>query len=1013
MTRTTASPKFKSWLVWLAIIGLLALMILTRLTALNRYIIVDEADRWRWAEEFVLALNDGDMAATLVGDGYPGIVPVWAESVWVLGEAGRRSLAEGQWIGDAGLYNLFHQWDRTEYLAQQRLPIVLLNTALALAITALVWRLFGGRVALLAGLLIALDPFYLSDSRVNRAEAVITGLMTLSVLWLIFYARTGRYRYALLSGIFGGLSFLTKIQALVMLPALGVIGLLIYARNARSSGALWPPRREHVLPVIWLGVVWTAAAVATWLLLWPAMWVTPLKTLALVYAYTTRKVGAEGVNLFFMGQTYSDTDPGVSFYPVVFFMRVTPLALLGLAAAALFPWLWRKQGSAPPDRPNSHGSGILLTYVLAYTLAMTFGSHKQDRYLLPVFLALDILAALGLVFAWVWLKDWWGARSQGRKVSEAQDEHATRNTQFLLGAVLLTVIIGIQLIAVLPHHPYYYSYFNPLAGGGTTAAQTLRIGWGEGMDQAGAYLAAKPNAAELVVSSRFTHNMLGFPGKLISLGADDRWTKADYIVLYIQQVQRRLDPSPEFLDYFQNHRSPEKVITLGGIDYVWIYPRPFQVAANPQVSVMPDLAALLGYSWEPGKSTNEQIDIEPQIRRFENSSIRLFWKNLGLGDDWQIVARLVGPDGQTEVAACQTDPAFTAQARAPGAFVESVCTFAEKSLPAGLYTVEFGLRQTAAGSVNPFLFPESWRATRITAAGSIELTPEQERLDALVSESIAANAQRVNRAYGEQIRLAAVQLEPPRPQPGDTLTVTFYWQIGRELTNSINLTVQLSDSRAISLGRDDVPLFQQGIDTWSPGWVTSTQHTFTLPPELDSPLAGRIEVSLANEAKVALPPTTLTGEPLDDVVNRFTIAPPRWPTVGEIEPVYARWENGIELSGYKLPEASPQPGDSPVVTLVWRTNRPITDDLVVFVHLVDEAGQLRAQNDAVPRAGAYPTQWWQPGNTIEDMHPLTLPPDLPPGDYSLLVGLYRSADGTRLPLESGGDTAPLAEIILP
>jgi len=116
-----------------------------------RYSTKDEADRWRWANEFVLALNRGDLAATLVGDGYPGILPVWAESIWILIEAVRRSLVEGQWIGEAGLGHLLHEWDRTEMLFQQRLPIVLLNILIALAIVWIVWQLFGQRVALVIG----------------------------------------------------------------------------------------------------------------------------------------------------------------------------------------------------------------------------------------------------------------------------------------------------------------------------------------------------------------------------------------------------------------------------------------------------------------------------------------------------------------------------------------------------------------------------------------------------------------------------------------------------------------------------------------------------------------------------------------------------------------------------------------------------------------------------------------------------------------------------------------------
>jgi hypothetical protein len=115
---------------WLISLGLILLTALPRLTALNQYVIVDEADRWRWAENFVYALVRGDWAGTRVGDGYPGIVPVWVESLWILWESVRRSLGEGRWIGEAGLYLIFHEWDRSEFLVQQRLPIVLLNIAL-------------------------------------------------------------------------------------------------------------------------------------------------------------------------------------------------------------------------------------------------------------------------------------------------------------------------------------------------------------------------------------------------------------------------------------------------------------------------------------------------------------------------------------------------------------------------------------------------------------------------------------------------------------------------------------------------------------------------------------------------------------------------------------------------------------------------------------------------------------------------------------------------------------------
>ncbi len=967
----------KNWQLGLIVVGLAVLMAWPRLTALNQYRIVDEADRWNWAESFVLALNAGNLAATRIGDGYPGIVPVWAESGWVFLEAARRSVVEGRWIGDAGMAKLFHEWDRPAYLYQQRLPIVLLNTLLALAVVGAVWKLFGQQIAIISGVLIALDPFYLSDSRVNRAEALITGLMTLCVLFLIFYYQKKQFRYVLLSGIFGGLSFLTKIQALAILPAIALAGLLIVWLDDTHR-----PPAAKIRQLLVMGLGWALAAAVTWVALWPAMWVIPLDTLTLVYNYATRKVGAEGVKLFFMGETYEDIDPGAIFYPLVFLMRTTPLALLGLIAAAV--WRWRNRPALPPGLPVAAGSAILLIFVLAYALVMTQGSHKQDRYLMPIFLGLDILAAVGLNFAWEWLKPKLEAR------------WSQTLSPRLAGAILLAAVVIGQWLTVAPHHPYYYSYFNPLFGGGQTAAQTMRIGWGEGMDLAGAYLAAKPNAKQLVVSSRFTHNMLGFPGELISLGGDGRWTKADYIVLYIQQVQRRLDPSPEFLDYFQA-KPPEKVITLGNLDYVWIYPIPFTTAANPQVSLIPAQAALQGYSWEATPDGGFQL--------------RLVWQNLGLNRPLR--ARLAGPTTATAWADCRPAPGFETPAQTLNAYVESLCRPQIEALPSGTYTVEFGL----ASPSETFLFPESWDATTITAAGQVQTTPAGQRLDSLAQDNTPPNAIRLDRVYDGELRLAAYQLEPPQPRPGDALKLTLYWQAVKELTQSANLTVQLADSHSISLGRADALLAKFNPQApagqrWFPGQLKTTTHRFTLPPQLKSPLAGRIEVSLANDAEVALPPATRAGQPLDKVIGRFTIAPQTWPAPANLTPppAEARWQNGISLAGYATTPAQPRPGSQLTVNLFWQTGQPITDDYQVFVHLVNAAGQLVAQNDAVPRLGAYPTPWWLPGVIIEDGHPLALPPNLPPGAYQLVVGLYRTADGARLPLAQGGDNLPLGRL---
>ena len=83
------------------------------------------------------------------------------------------------------------------------------------------------------------------------------------------------------------------------------------------------------------------------------------------------------------------------------------------------------------------------------------------------------------------------------------------------------------------------------------------------------------------------------------------------------------------------------------------------------------------------------------------------------------------------------------------------------------------------------------------------------------------------------------------------------------------------------------------------------------------------------------------------------------------------------------------------LALYWQaTARPETD-YVVFIHLVDEAGNIVSQIDSVPVGGARPTTTWRAGEVITDIHNLPIPADLPPGNYHVNAGLYNPDDGTR------------------
>jgi tetratricopeptide (TPR) repeat protein len=84
------------------------------------------------------------------------------------------------------------------------------------------------------------------------------------------------------------------------------------------------------------------------------------------------------------------------------------------------------------------------------------------------------------------------------------------------------------------------------------------------------------------------------------------------------------------------------------------------------------------------------------------------------------------------------------------------------------------------------------------------------------------------------------------------------------------------------------------------------------------------------------------------------------------------------------------------LTLYWQINGRLTEDYQVFVHVLDANGQQVGGGDSAPVNNRYPTSQWRLGVTIADPHMLTFDPPLPPGNYTVQIGLYRLSDFARL-----------------
>jgi hypothetical protein len=103
----------------------------------------------------------------------------------------------------------------------------------------------------------------------------------------------------------------------------------------------------------------------------------------------------------------------------------------------------------------------------------------------------------------------------------------------------------------------------------------------------------------------------------------------------------------------------------------------------------------------------------------------------------------------------------------------------------------------------------------------------------------------------------------------------------------------------------------------------------------------------------------------------------------------------MELPSMTKRHASPITPHASRITLYWQPTTPLPANYTVFIHLRAPDGFVRGQADGPPVSGHYPTTEWQPGEIIQDIHPLPVD-DLSQVDH-LAIGLYDPVTDERLP----------------
>lgn len=120
-------------------------------------------------------------------------------------------------------------------------------------------------------------------------------------------------------------------------------------------------------------------------------------------------------------------------------------------------------------------------------------------------------------------------------------------------------------------------------------------------------------------------------------------------------------------------------------------------------------------------------------------------------------------------------------------------------------------------------------------------------------------------------------------------------------------------------------------------------------------------------------------------------------------PQLACFNNGICLKAVGYSRATLVAGESFEVDLHWTVQHAVTDDYIMFVHLLDHTGQAVAGVNAYPLEHAYRTYEWKPGETIITSTVLDIPASVRAGAYSFELGMYSPFDFERIPTVDAGN----------
>ncbi len=250
-------------------------------------------------------------------------------------------------------------------------PLVILCLLSVFLLYLLITKVVDEDTAFYSVVFLAFQPFFVGVSRYFHGDGTLTACMTTSVCFLFYYIlKERKLLYLILCAVFGGLAFLSKMQAIYLIP---YTYLILLINNYLED--------KKPLDLIEETSLWTIIFVVTIFALFPALWVKPSQTLTDMYREATMATG-----------NVIDTDYE-SLYTGQIIRIFNPVSIVFFLGGLIFFFANIKK----QIKDKKLFFIYCFLYIFFYLIQMQIIDKKSSRYLLPLFPFVSIFCAYGFL----------------------------------------------------------------------------------------------------------------------------------------------------------------------------------------------------------------------------------------------------------------------------------------------------------------------------------------------------------------------------------------------------------------------------------------------------------------------------------------------------------------------------------------------------------------------------------------------------------------------------------------